>query len=366
MALDRKVFLPLGLAGLNYLKQIRGIEYTPFDVTNDSDRQAELASFLQEEFDLPYVLTVMDLTHESQAVSQANMANGAGEISSAYLARQINRKGDLFHPGFEFTETNIQTLVVPDFQVHGRNKVFIETIRKLKDKYGDTVKKMAYVMGPFTLFAELRGGEFVKDFYQRGWEKNWKLLVDYCTKVSLAYVESLAEVGVDVVVLLDPSSEYINMVGPKATMPLVFAPVQEIASVANSLGVAIVYHNCSDSGKFIDETAKVSKDGVDVEYSLPGLNVQAWHMDEFVDPAKAIPIMTRNEDKVVMGFITAKNLASLKPQDVTDRVNFLKENFGTYMDKGRLVLSVACDTPPGTPIENIRAILDAVKRASRS
>jgi len=153
----RFMWMPLiSFGGVNYFNKTKGLHYTVEELASDSNKQFEVIQFIQDEFRLDVVFTMMDLSSWSEAVYEANKGIGVLPIRSIFTDTHVDQVGALFGDGFEFTMENIAKLEVPDPYRDGRRNVFFETMSKLKKKYGSSVAKIGYVVGPFTLATRLR------------------------------------------------------------------------------------------------------------------------------------------------------------------------------------------------------------------
>ena len=338
----RFMWVPLvSFGGVNYFNKEKSKNYTVADLATDPDKQFEIIEYIQEELKLNIVFTMMDLSSWPEAVYEANKHAGALPISSVFAESHADQKGALFGEGFAYTRENIAKLEIPDPYKHGRRGVFFETIRKLKKRYNHSVAKIGYVIAPFTLATRLRNNaeEILMDI--RFDEETFQDLLEYCTTVAISQVEVLADSGADTVIVLDPQTALIELLGPADIYfrQNITGPVNKVAEAAHNKGLGVIFHGCGDSTPYL-------------EY-MPELDVEAFSIDEIVDMQKAYDVLTKN-GTFLIGNIKASQMAQRTRGQLKEETLSLMRRFGLLEN---FIPGITCEMPFDATMDHVMAII---------
>jgi len=215
----------------------------------------------------------------------------------------------------------------------GRIPVVLEAIRIMRKEVGDFLPISSLALGPFTLAGELAGVErlliwtirkpdYVKEF------------VAFATDVILEYAKAQYRAGSDIVQISDPTASP-ELIGPPSFKQ--FAK-PALTQVAESLGGPRLLHICGGAEAIVPDMAETGFDGISV--------------DEAVDVARIKPLVGNVK---VLGNVSSKStLVFGSPEDV-------KKESRKALESGVDFLEPGCGFSPLTPIENIKAMVEAVK-----
>lgn len=232
------------------------------------------------------------------------------------------------------THEDLKNLRIPDPFTDGRLKVFIDATKFFTKRF--TLPKTAAAVGPFTLAAELMGVEIIS----RKIIKEPALVhevMEYSLQVVQRYYNELIKAGADVIGIAEPTC---SLLSAKAFENVVLPYEQRLTK---DLPVPSTIHICGRAGHLVELMCKTGVTGISVD-----------------SPTN----ISKIKDKVPRDIIILGNLAPVevlmmkKPEEVRQAVlNMLKEmegvpNFG---------LLSGCDLPVGTPMENVEAMINAVK-----
>lgn len=232
------------------------------------------------------------------------------------------------------SQEDLNKLSIPDPNKDGRLSVFIEATRLFHKRF--TLTKTAASAGPFTLAAELMG----VDIISRKILKEPQLVhevMEYALQVVQRYNNELIKAGADSIGIAEPTCSLLSgKAFERSVLPF-------LRRYVSSLSVPASLHICGRAGHLIELMCKTGVDAIS--------------LDSPTD-------ITKIKDKVPPNIMILGNLAPVevlmmkKPDDVrAATIEMLKAmedvpNFG--------VMS-GCDLPIGTPMENIKALIDTVK-----
>ena len=154
------------------------------------------------------------------------------------------------------------------------------------------------------------------------------------------YIEALAKVGVDMVVIGDPSC---SMVSRKHFWEFVGKPLQKLIAESS---VPVLLHICGNSTHLIEPmvrtgAAALSLDDVDMPAIVPRV-------------PKAVPIAGN--------IPTVEVLSRGTVEDVRRKVAELCEDM---RDIPTFLCAPGCEVPPDTPLENLKAMIDESQKQAK-
>lgn len=215
----------------------------------------------------------------------------------------------------------------------GRIPVILEAIRIIRKEVGDSLPISSLALGPFTLAGEIAGVEklliwtirkpdYVKEF------------VAFAAEVILAYAKAQYRAGSDIVQVSDPTASP-ELIGPASFKQFV---KPALTQVAESLGGPRLLHICGRAEAIVPDMAETGFDGISI--------------DEAVDVAKIKPLVGNVK---ILGNVSSKStLVFGSPKDV-------KKEARKALEAGVDFLEPGCGFSPITPIDNIKAMVEAVK-----
>jgi [methyl-Co(III) methanol-specific corrinoid protein]:coenzyme M methyltransferase len=226
-------------------------------------------------------------------------------------------------------------LEIPDnFPERGRIPVVLDAINILKNEVGEFLPVASVALGPFSLAGELAGLDsflrwvvlkpaFVKEFVSRA------------TEVTIEYAKAQFQAGSDIVAICEPLAS-LEVLSVDMFREFVKPALTKIADRLRGIRVL---HICGRSNnEFIQETAEIGFNGVSLE--------------EGVDVAGIKPLVG---DVKILGNVSSKNtLVFGSPDDVKDEAR-------KALTGGVDLLEPTCGISPITPLENIKALVEATR-----
>jgi len=232
------------------------------------------------------------------------------------------------------TKEDLNKLSIPDPYKDGRLGEFIKATELFSKRF--TLNKTAASAGPFTLAAELMG----VDIIARKIIKEPDLVhevMEYSLQVVQRYNEELIKAGADSIGIAEPTC---SLLSAKAFEKMVLPYLQRYT---DSLSIPASLHICGRAGHLIELMCKTGAVGLS--------------LDSPTD-------ITKIKNKVPPDIMIMGNLAPVevlmmkKPEEVREAtLEILKE----MEDIPNFALLSGCDLPVGTPIENLEAMMNAVK-----
>jgi [methyl-Co(III) methanol-specific corrinoid protein]:coenzyme M methyltransferase len=213
-------------------------------------------------------------------------------------------------------------------------KVVLQALELLRKNYGSQVGIIGKVMGPWTISYHMCG---VQEFLL--WTltdpDKVRILLDRLKEVTIAFADAQFKAGADVVVIADHATG--DLVSPKTYRDFLLPVHQEINQRIGGPTILHLCGNCSDRLRLF------------VEAGFDG-----YHFEWQVDAKKAVHAV--NHEMALIGNIDNKNvLFGGSPEDVYKQARY-------SIEAGVDILAPECAVPLQTPIENLKAIVDAAKQ----
>ena len=219
-----------------------------------------------------------------------------------------------------------------DFTKKGRIPVVLEAIDILKEKYDD-LPIIAGITGPFTLTGHLLGIENLVRYMRTDIEEV-EIAIENCVDVSMDYIEVIQDHGADVICVNEPTASP-ELIDPNQFKSLIKPNLEDLADY---IEIPKVLHICGSTQPIIKDMATCGFDGISVEEAV-----------DIVQAQKEIA----EDDCVILGNIsTSKTLLSGTTADVENDVK-------NVLDEGIDILAPSCGIAPNSPLDNIKAMLDA-------
>ncbi len=229
---------------------------------------------------------------------------------------------------------DIKKLRVPDPLKDGRMPVFVEATRLFKKRF--TLPQMAIVTGPFTLAAELMG----VDIIARKVLKDPPLvqaLMHFALAVVQRYTNALVDEGADFIGVGDPSC---SLLSAKAFAKFILPAHQQFVK---NTKVPVVLHVCGKANHLIELLCETGAAGMSLD-SPTDITV----LKERVPP-----------NVMIFGNLSPVDVIMMRnPAEIRSRTHALMRDMEGFPNFG--VMS-GCDLPLDTPIENVNAMIQAIK-----
>jgi len=304
--------------------------YPGINITNTSIKQNEFNWGVQ-------FWTVSELVHEFRPDIAFFIMDLAVEASALGLPVRFPL---LESPSVEYhlvkEVSDLQQFMACDILKDGRARTYIDTM-KMMAMYLDTIPG-AYCTGPFTLGGLMMGANEIALATALDPEVVHRVL-EVATSVIVRYVKALAQAGAKVLAVLEPTAV---MLSPAAFEDFSGKYVRQVFAAAP--GCVPVLHICGHSTHLLDRMVETGAEGLSLDAPI-----------DFPAAAKALPsnvALIGNVDPVSV-------MRDGRPSQVTEAVRQLSDAMGPWRN---FILSTGCDLPPDTPLDNIRAFMDAGRR----
>ena len=215
----------------------------------------------------------------------------------------------------------------------GRISVVLETIRIVRREVGDFLPISSSVLGPLSIAGELAGLENLMRWIVRKADYV-KEFVKFATNIVIEYAKAQYRAGSDIVQVSDPTASP-EVIGPAYFKQFVKPALTQIAE---SLGGPRLLHICGRAEAIVPDMAETGFDGISI--------------DDAVDVAKIKPLVGNVK---ILGNVSSKStLVFGSPKDVKKEARKALESGVDFLEPG-------CGFSPITPIDNIKAMVEAVK-----
>jgi MtaA/CmuA family methyltransferase len=231
---------------------------------------------------------------------------------------------------------------------HQGVQVWLEGVRLLSKHFGSEV----YLRGncdqcPFTLAGLVRGMDnWMTDLLDLDNEETVRMLLDYCTGITLQFIDLMALTGAHM------TSNGDSLAGPDLVSPSLFRRFalpyeQHIAGRSHAHGLPYVLHVCGNTGLILDDLVSTASDGLEIDYKTDARKAHA----------------TMKDRTVFVGNIDPSSVLALgTPEMIAQKTRELLEIFS---DTPRFVLNAGCAISPITPSENLKALIRTAREFRR-
>ncbi len=287
---------------------------------SDPEKMAKLAAMPWELTRLPATTVPFCLTIEAEALGC--------ELDWGTINRTPSVKKHAFNKPEDFQ-------VPENLLERGRIPVVLEAIENLKEHLGEDIPINAKVTGPFTIAGLVFG---VSDFIS--WIKTKPEYVHEATsqanEVTKELVNAFVEHGADTINISDPTSSG-DLLSGEYYKEFVFPYHKQIANTSKA---PLVLHICGYTKELLPYIKDTGFDGYSFEEKLDVLTAKKILGDDISLIGNVAPVATMLQGT---------------PEKV--RSEALK-----CMQDGVDILSSGCTLSPLTPLENIRALVDAAEK----
>jgi MtaA/CmuA family methyltransferase len=231
-------------------------------------------------------------------------------------------------PKSDFTDIEISV----DFLEKPSCRVVLDAISILRREVGGQVAIVGKVMGPWTLSYHMAGTQnFLLALGMGETDKIAKMLRQLMP-ATIAFINAQFSAGADIVVLADHATG--NLVGPYHYEEHLLPIHQEITA---QVGGPLILHVC---GNCADRLELFAKSGVD-----------GYHFEWQVDAREAVN-RVGSQISLIGNVNNPRVLFQGTPEDVYKQARFA-------IDAGVQIIAPECAIPLSTPLENLRAIVEA-------
>lgn len=238
------------------------------------------------------------------------------------------------------TEEEARALRIPDIRKDGRLPVILSVAEQLLRTSGREVPVLSLIEGPFTTCARILGTERM----MRALMKNKPLVKAVLERIEallLQFGQALGKLGIDGLIIADPVGS-ATMVSPKMYREMV---LPDLRSFIKSLEIPVILHVCGDTSPILDMMVETG--------------AKVLSLDQCMDLSFAKERIARRSG--IGGNVDPVNVLLLGTVEEVRRetLRCLKQG-GT---QGYLLMA-GCGVPPGTPTQNLKAMVETARSFS--
>jgi uroporphyrinogen decarboxylase len=292
-------------------------------IVTDARAQYEAVAALQQRFQMPVVLSAMDLSAEAEAFG-AEIRLTDDEIPTV-IGRRVTKVEDF------------ATLSIPQ-PGDARTRVHLEAVQLMTHLPGHPLV-LGGIIGPFSLAARLFGMSETLELSVHDPDALHPLL-ERTAQFLIAYGQAFKQSGADGLVMAEPAA---GLLSPRALGRFSSAYVRRVVHTLKDDHFDIVLHNCA---------ARM----VHLKYVLES-DATLLHFGEPMDIGVALT--QAPENVVIMGNLDPSRIfVSSTPDQVQVAVRQLLTAANGHRN---FAPSSGCDLPPDTVLQNLEAFFAAVR-----
>lgn len=237
----------------------------------------------------------------------------------------------------------LESLKLPDPQTNIYLKTVIDAVRILAEKKGNELFIMGRAdQGPFSLACELRGMDnLMMDLAMN--ESYVHDLFAFTTNAYLAYARAMMGAGADATSMGESASGQA-LISPEFYRKFAYPYQKKAIDALHANGYVVANHICGKVDQILPDMVASGADILEI--------------DEKTDIALAAPYAQRGEC-VLLGTVSPNLLRNAGPSDVEAATMELIDK--TNGGRG-LILGPGCAMAGDTPVENIKAMINAGKQ----
>jgi uroporphyrinogen decarboxylase len=316
----------LGYAINEYCKLMK----TPApQIMRDGQKIAEAQLYLAKRFKLPFVITIADLNVIGEAYGAK--LTYMPEVIPVHETPAVSRLDE------------IDTLEAKNPCQDGRMPQVIKTAGIFAQKFNE--KGNLYFggcEGPITAAGSVWGVENLMRNMIKNPQAVHKVLSSV-TDTIIDFLNAQMEAGVLAVGLADPTAS-LTCISPQFFQEFEVPYLKKITRKVNS--PAFLLHVCGEAQNIVDKVSKIS-------------NILIFSVDQVnLRQAKK---QIGNRFVLLLGNVNTGIMRRGTPADVEAAVKVCLQEGAFSEPRGKFILSTGCDIGPGTPPENIEALLKAGK-----
>jgi len=228
-----------------------------------------------------------------------------------------------------------------DIAANERVQIWLETCRLIKAHFRDEV----FVRGncdqaPFSTASMVRGAQdWMLDLMDPAPEVI--KLLDYCTGVSIQFINLMTETGVDMVSNGD-SPAGPEMISPEMFREFALPYEKKLVETAHAHNIPYVNHICGNTNLILEDMLASGTDGLELDYKTDIRLILKY----------------LGNTRLFIGNIDPSGVLALGTKQLVRKRTL--ELLDIYKSSPRLVVNAGCAIPANTPSENIREMVETV------
>ena len=222
-------------------------------------------------------------------------------------------------------------------------QIWLESVRLLKDYYGDDVMVRGNCdQAPFSLASMIRGTEnWMTDLYM-GEPSLVTGLLDYCTDITCQFIRLMGQTGAHMVSNGD-SPAGPEMISPEMYEQFAMPYEKIVVDTAHEAGLFYTLHICGNTELILDK--------------MVGTGADAFEIDYKTDMYKAFDLL--KDRATFTGNIDPSGVLALgTPEQVRTAT---AELLNVFSHTNRFILNSGCALPALTPEENLKAYIETAR-----
>jgi uroporphyrinogen decarboxylase len=295
---------------------------TVLQVVSDPRIQFEVQAALHQRYQLPFVLTAMDLSAEAETFG-CEVRLSDHEIPSVIGRRVTSRE-----------QADNLPLPTPGDR---RTGVSLETARRLHQLPGHPLV-LGGCIGPFSLAARLVGVQEAMELTVLEPDLV-HVVLEKSTRFLAAYVRAFKDAGASGVIMAEPAA---GLLSPRSMSAFSSAYIRQIATVVDDGRFALILHNCA---------AKA--------VHLPAILETGLSTFHFGAPMDLLSALGKVPAEVVLcgNLDPAAVFCRATPAEMAARATVLLTTTAAFPN---FVISSGCDVPPDSALASLDAFYGAV------
>lgn len=288
---------------------------------SNAEQHAESLLKLDDKIDADILFPMMNLSIEAGALGLP--VNYPDNESPTVLEHPVDEESDLtpYRQIDIFSDEHVQN--------------HLSVVKILSEKSHKPV--CAYVAGPYTLAGLLMSAMEISMATLTDPDVVHNVL-DLCQNVIIDYSKALIEAGASAICVLDPTA---MMLSPDGYSEFAGEPMKKINT---ELDVPVILHICGNTSHLIEKMCETGVQALSLDYAV-----------HFADITDRVP-----DDMILMGNIDPANV--MLRGSVNEVIEATKNLLDSIPSRPAFLPSNGCDLPPDTPIENIAAFTDTIKK----
>jgi MtaA/CmuA family methyltransferase len=235
---------------------------------------------------------------------------------------------------------DMRRLDLPEVRDAGRVSLVDEAISIIRKKRPD-LPVIVTIQAPFTLSAQLRGEEkAMLDLASQ--PERYRGLVDFLARWSSFVASHFAEAGADAVMLVDGEAED-SILGPDLYDSFALPGQRKVSEAISAGGAPSILHICGDIRQTTDHMVRSGVDAISIGQGTS------------ISKTKAT---ARGRCRIIGNIDPTTVLLTGTPEQVEAEVS-------RCVDEGVDIAAPGCGLSPKTPLANVKAMTDAVRKYGR-
>lgn len=216
----------------------------------------------------------------------------------------------------------------------GRMHDRVKAAALFKEKVGTEKVIEGWIEGPCAMASDLRGiNAIMVDFYDDpGFVRD---LFEFSVEMELCFARAQIEAGVDIMGVGDAAA---SLVGPTLYEEFIWPYEKELIDGVHAMGCRVRLHICGNTRHILAGMGRLECEIVDLDWLSP--------VSEGREQMGAHQVLLGNMDPVSI-------LRNSTPDAVRSTIDQCHRQAGA-----RYIAAPGCETPPGTPLENLEAMVE--------